>query len=386
MYGKIIQLLFLLAACIAVSCVKEYTPEIKEKDIGNVVIYSQITDVEGMQTVDISKASKLSSRAYLPLKGCLVTVSDNKGNSYTFDDLSNGKYTRRFEKGTLTNGIILRLKVLTPDGEVIESDAETMPSCPPIDSVYWVAVNEPALIEGQMKTGARFYVDLNGKQTDSRYYRWEAIETYEYHTPLPLEWYYNGTVHHIYPPDSSKMVCWQTGVVNQFFSLSTANLKENRFPLFPLHFVDNTTQRLAWGYSLLVNQYAITENAFNFMDKVRLNSNNTGGLYMKQPIAIQGNLHNLTTPDHKVLGYFGVASMHSKRIFIDHIPIPLKYETYCSFWAIDRGLGFFTDYDFPVYLQDNGQHDGYRMVQLNMECFDCTRFHGTTVKPDFWPN
>jgi hypothetical protein len=195
--------------------------------------------------------------------------------------------------------------------------------------------------------GIRFCIDLDASSTDSRFFRFDLTETWEYHATLAAV-------------KSPQKKCWMTGRINDIFLLSTLNLTTNKYHRYPFHFVDNTsTQRLGWCYSLLVRQYTLSEPAYEYWNKIRINSAELGNLYGKQPVAVKGNVHNLSNPEQQVLGFFGAASARWKRIFIkDAINVPYLY-TDCEIFE-------------PPPPPDP-------------QCFNCLLSGGTNIKPDFWP-
>ena len=211
-------------------------------------------------------------------------------------------------------------------------------------------------------------------------------ETWETHAvDYPREWYYDGTVHHIYPPDYSRMVCWSTEKVKDIYTLSTENLDENRYEKYPLNFVSNLTSKLLYGYSLLVNQISLSEEAYAYWDQMRINSTEQGGLYEKQPLSITGNLHNAVDPDQEVLGYFSASSVRSKRNFFVQDVENLEI----LFGAIAPRAYLSTDFreispsDYPAFLM--GDEDTYYEILLSSDCVDCLIYGGTNIKPGFWP-
>jgi hypothetical protein len=175
-------------------------------------------------------------------------------------------------------------------------------------------------------------------------------------------------------------------LVRNVFTLSTQGLAENKYKLFPLHFADNRTSRLVIGYSLLVNQYSISEAAYKYWNQLKINSTDEGGLYDRQPLATQGNMHNITDPTKVVLGFFGASSVTSKRIFVKDVPgLISDYYSPCAIIPLSP-YGFKDLYpmDYPVYIL--GDHNGWQPFILHKECVDCRTFlNGKTTKPDFWP-
>ncbi len=375
----------LIFTLIFTSCIKEFNPVIKSADEKKYVITGSVSNADSAQTVNISMTSPIQAPAYLPVGGCIVSILDDNGNTFNLSETGNGNYSAVIDQVYLTAGTSFKLSVTTPDGEVIESDYDMMTESPSVDSVYYITEDHEGLIEGEFLKGIQFYIDLDGAETGTRYYRWEASETWEYHADFYREWYYDGEIHHIWPPDSSLKVCWRTRYIPRIFTLTTGNLIENKFRKLPLHFVDNLTTKLAYGYSLLIKQYALSETAYTYWDQLRINSEEQGGLYETQPLAIQGNIHSITNPDKEVLGFFGASTVTTKRIFVQNVPnLELDFYSFCNPVVLRKGLVEIDPQDYPAFLM--GDALGYFEVLLNDACVDCTELRGSTIKPDFWPN
>jgi hypothetical protein len=132
-----------------------------------------------------------------------------------------GIYTGQIDSYYLKPGISFKIDIITPDGISIESDFDRMPQCPDVGDIYYEIADLVSEVTGEVTEGIQFYIDLNGENVNNRLYRWEVTETWEHHVDYPREWYYDGTVHHIYPPDYSRMVCWSTETVKDIYTLST---------------------------------------------------------------------------------------------------------------------------------------------------------------------
>ena len=367
------------------SCIVPYDPHIPDKNVNKYVVSGQVNDNSEFQSVSVSMASPIDNPNYIPVSGCYVRIFDDKGNEYELQESDPGIYQVQIDKSYLIPGTSFRVQILTSDGIDIKSDFDQMSECPEIDSVYFIRKEMQSTVPGQITKGLQFYIDLNAGNINSHFFRWEAIETWEHHAKYPKRWWWNGSVHEIIPPDSSKMVCWSTELVKNIYTLATTGLVENRYTMLPLQFVDNHSARLMYGYSLLINQFALSETAYSYWDQLRINSNEQGGLYQKQPLSIVGNLHNYTNPDQVVLGFFGVSSVKSRRIFISNVDdLPFDFTDYCS----PAPLGFFgfreiLPDEYPAYLL--GDNTGPFAIVLGQYCIDCTALGGTTTKPNFWP-
>ncbi len=361
------------------SCIDKYIPPIGSQDSHNLAIFGQITDTEGYQTVSISNSASIifiNSPKFDPVSGCTVILHDNLGNSFNLDEYQPGLYRVWMTKDFLKPGTSYKLNVTTNSGEEIESDYDQLPECPKIDSVYYIRKDIPTTNPNKPLQGIQFYIDMDATNVSSHYFKWEIEETYEHHAVYPKKTYWDGkTIKEANPPDYSMMICWSTEKLKNHYTLSTVNLAQNRISMHPLHFVDNLTQRLTYGYSILVNQYALSSSAYNFWDQLREN-NELGGLYGKQPISIKGNLKNLTSSGKKVLGIFQATSIQTKRIFVRNVVDLELFYPQCD--PQDPPYSLPKNSPVIIYLWNGGK--------LETACVECFAEGGSTKKPDFWPN
>lgn len=367
------------------ACIKPYEPKIDSNAKNKYVVSGRITNTEGWQEVEVSLSSPIESPEYIPVSGCRVNILDDKGNIFLLEENNPGIYHVWMGQEYLTHGASYKVMVITPGREVLVSGFDRMPTGPPVDSVYYSVKDIPTPDPEVNHRVMQFYIDLNAIGNYSQYYKWEVVETWEYHAAHPAEYFYDGAFHQIMPPDYSKNKCWITGLVKNVFTVSTKNLSQNIYNQYPLHFIDGRTSRLGILYSILVRQLALSEEAYNYWEQLRINSNEQGGLYEKQPLAIKGNLQNVTNPDNDVLGYFYAASESTKRYFYHDVEgIVLDFDNGCSEDNLGRfGWREFKPGDYPVFYYFNAVG---ALKILSYECIDCRRLGGTTVKPDFWPN
>jgi hypothetical protein len=365
------------------SCIKPYTPKIDASAEKKYVVSGRVTDKEGWQEVEVSLSSPIESPGYIPVSGCQVMILDDKGNIFSLEEYNPGLYHVWMGQEHLTTGTSYRVRVSTPDGAQLVSGFDKMPAGPKLDTVYYAIKYVPTADPQIFDTVMQFYVDLNAQGSYSQYYKWEIDETWEYQSAHRIEYYYDGTIHHVSPPDYSKMTCWITSSVKNVFTLSTKSLSQNTYNAFPLHGINGHTPRLGILYSILVSQLALTEGAYNYWEQLRINSNEQGGLYEKQPLAIKGNLVDESNPTKDVLGYFYAATESSSRYFYHDIAgITLKFGYDC--YPEELGVGGWHNilpWWYPVYFY----YYKAKIYTFNIECVDCRARGGTIVKPDFWP-
>jgi hypothetical protein len=389
-YSKLRILLFIYGLLIVflslTSCLETYFPEFSSDDVNTLVISGSISDQEGYNYIYVTKATNLEIPRYTFINGCTGFVSDEFGNHYPFENAGEGKYKCWINKDNLIPGIKFKLFVKTPGGIEYESDEEAMPNPTTIDSIYarWVLVQtgDPKI----PKRGLQFFANLHGPNSNSTYYRFVVEETWEYHSPYPIYWYYNGALRHYSQVDFSHMVCYSTASLSAIYTLSTSDLAENKYNGYPLHFIENNSEKLLYRYSVLVKQYGNTAEAYRYLNELRKNIEEQGGLYEKQPLRVNGNMHCLTNPEKKVIGYFMANSISTKRISFSQIEnLNVDLSDYCVPWipkpdGVLRYLKNVSPYLYPVYVLNESV-----LSLADQTCFDCMQRGGSLTKPDFLP-
>jgi hypothetical protein len=364
-------------------CIEPYVPYLKESTVGGFVVNGEVSNQEGYQQVTVSLSSDISNPEYLPLPGCKGSIEDDHGNSFNLEEFEPGSYRAWMDQEHLKPGTSYMIRIHTPSGDEIVSDYDKMPQCPEIDSFYYELKDKVTVNTEKTQKGLQFLIDFSGKESDSHFYRWTVDETWEYNSGYPREHYYDGEFHDIRPPDYTYHTCWITKPVPGIFTLATNTLISNSYKGVRVHFVDNSTNRLYVKYTALIKQHAISEAAYAFWEQLRINSQEQGGLYERQPLSVKGNLHNLSHPEMIIKGFFGAYSFTSKRIFVGGIrDMGVTDGYYCDAHILgNMGWREFGPEDYPVYYTI---WVGPEVRILDHNCIDCRDFGGSLTKPDFW--
>lgn len=366
-----------------ISCIEQFTPKYEKELTNKYIITGEINDIEGYQYITISMTSPIDKPNFLPLTDCIVEVHDDKDNKFIFSEFEDGKYRSYINGNFLVPGTSYKVRIETPAGETIESDYDQMPVCPNIDNVYYERVDLPTSNPNEFVNGVQFYVDVKGSENDSRFYRWEIVETYEYHSFYPIQIYYDGRLNKI-EPDYSKYYCYQTQPVKNIYTVNTSSLLNNNYKKLPLHFVDNKTQKLQHQYSIEITQLALSNEAYTYWNQLQQNATDQGGLFDRQPFNVISNLKSTKNSEVKVLGFFYACSKKSKRYFFSNIPnLNFNFFGMCEPQKLEMGFSPYSPEDYPVYcvIMEDGS-----LGVASSQCFDCTLLGGTTTKPTFWPN
>ena len=369
--GGVFQFILCLISVFLNSCIAQFVPQIEEeKEL--LVVQGLITDQPEPDTIKLSRSLPLGqASAARPVSGYTVSISDNKGDIYYLLEISPGTYiTPTLFKGEIGSFYTLHINSNSQRNNLnYQSIAMEMKPVPPIDSLYYekTVIKNP---EGFSKgiNGCQIFLNTYDPQNKCKYFRWNYSETWIIKLLFPVQ----------------NRICWITEKSHLINIKSTASFNESKIAGYPLLYISNVTDRLLWKYSIVVNQYSLTEDEYIYWEKIQNIAEPSGGLYDIIPAAVSSNISCIENPDEQILGYFSVSSKVSKRIFIeDNFEGIIDQYPNCVIArtpVVDPpGLGIY------VWILDDEPfgRPPYRLLTDKKGCADCT-VRGTTVKPEFW--
>lgn len=366
------------------SCKEKYWPELdKYEDI--LVVDGMITNEPGPYTIKLSLSAPLDSAVIFPFPNCQLVISDNIGNTENLTETEPGVYMTSPDGIQGIVGRKYKLQIVTPEGNNYESALEELRAPIGIDSVYGVIEYRQDEKFAYDLAGYQFYLDTEMAEQDTNYFLWRAEATFHYQSDFTIRWYYDGTLNWFHGPDSLYN-CWKSYKIARIFTGSTQSLNIPKIDKYALHYVNTETRQLSIKYSLFVRQFTISETAYEFWNGIEEQNSEQGSLYATQPFQISGNVYNVENTAEPVIGYFMVAGIAEKRIFMERPPnnIPFHYKV-CE---LDNGdfhsygqLSMADPVFYPIYAIET---PGGRRAVPSQECVDCQLKGGTIAKPDFW--
>jgi len=247
-------------------------------------------------------------------------------------------------------------------------------------------------------------LNSSGPSGEAVYYAWDYHETWEFYVPYRKRAYWEWEpepVVRILPFDEVIFRCWREDFSTEILVGTSQGLQEDKLVNYPIHFLDVKSEKVHWGYSLLVNQYAISEEEYTFLNTLRQNTETTGSIFDPIPAEVSGNIRNLADSLEPVIGYFGASEASSKRVYINRefFPDSIRTSQPRSFCELDTifftpgqpevglaALRFETEGLGKTYL-DTAFLDltpvGFKISPAI--CADC-KLTGSPVKPSYWPN
>lgn len=384
------------------ACVERFEPEVGDYDSA-LVVDGLFSNSASPALVTLSRSFPYDEEEASPVSGASVMIEKEQGESHLLEEVEPGVYRTDPSAFVGEIGARYRLRVGMPDGRQFESTWEELKAAPPIREIRTVAEeripDDPTL---SPVPGMQFYLTTEDAEAKTRYYRWQFEETYQYGLRYPPllgvefgERPGNGEdrVYWLTGDEVEGGVCWKTEKSTRIIVATTENLTEDVVRDFPLHYVDNTTPRLYLRYSLLTQQYAISESYYEFLRKVQQINQTTGSLFDPIPNEVFGNMRGAEGDDSPVLGYFGVAGVTEERIFVDRFDLPpdlqapfgpqcrsdtLEIDFRALYNRMQYGSTVLYDYHYNLF----GDPIGFLVTQG--PCARCAAGGATNQPPDFW--
>jgi hypothetical protein len=248
---------------------------------------------------------------------------------------------------------------------------------PPIDSVNW-----------EQQDDVHIYVSTHDPSNQTHYYRWNYSETSEYHSSFESHLdFIDGKIVFL-EPDAYKTVCYQSFESNRIILGNSSALSSDLINRQPITIVPNDNSKINVRYSIIVRQFALPVEAYEYWRLLNQNNEATGGLFDPQPALLTSNIHCLQDASEPVVGFISGATLQEKRIFIRHAELPDRIpmmEANCIVINTTPDSAVLmlkkNPDDRPAYFT-TGPPQGVAIVPR--KCVDCTFRGGIITKPLFW--
>lgn len=379
---KIERILIFIIVLIGMGCVEEYPPPVADGAVDFLVVDGSINSTTGSVEVILTRAIALDSQdAPPPELNAQLQIEDDNGMVYSLGDYGSGVY--RKDNFIIEDNTAYRLSIKRADGRTYYSEYVSMKNTPPIDSIVW----SPSRLRDEILIQINTHDDAN----NTRYYQWTFEETYEYTSPfLSLYKYENGMVVDI-PREDYVNRCWKSLLSTKIIIASSEELNNDIISNFVVHRIPVGSQELSIKYSILVKQRALTNEAYTYWLNLQQTTENLGGLFDPQPGRVNGNISSVSNPNEPVIGYFDIAAIQEKRIFIASTDLPSDLRTRrdlmgCTVDSVsvqDVGnVGQIGGLALVGPIEEGVTIVGYTYSRIG--CTDCRLQGGALTKPLFW--
>lgn len=314
MRKAIIYMVFLVT--FFTSCEEYYKPAL---DIapGILVVESHVTNDSVQSFVKLSMTQGFYSQVpAVKITGAKVKLIEVGGQSMDGFEYTTGYFT--FPE-TPVSGKKYLIRI-TYKYDIFESDAIVMPPAPTIDSLY--TKNE---IEENYRTdayGAPTLVKTPGRGICIDAPITSKLEYYRFADRAILQWVINPPSKGGPPPPP--FYGWKSIYFNGLFNLAgpkefSVSSKIRQHQLFSLGYNGqaylDTPDQIPVGWILIINQYGITKESYDFHLRLNNQFSAVGNLYDPVQTQVYGNIHCKTSPEKLVLGFFDLNSYRQYRYY-----------------------------------------------------------------------
>jgi len=358
-------------------CREPFDPPV-EKYENILVVDGLITDAAGPHEVRLSRSFPFNENYPAPETGAVVLVRSDVPAEHLFLEAEPGIYR---SDSTLRGipGRAYQLFIVTSEGEEFESGWVELKQAPEIDSITRALTGLTGGPDPNEVPGVRVSVNTHDPGNNTRYYRYEWLETWEILTPIASSFY----------PGEQR--CWRSSLSSQINVATTDHLTTDALTDHPLFVIRTTDNRLAIRYSVLVRQYALSREAYEYWKDLTEVTQNTGTLFDPIPQRVEGNMTHLPDGEVPVLGLFQACGVSSGRIFIEReelpkgLYIPGGFES-CRFYetASPSEMEYYIDHGFEFVDEYVDGNTLFKIYTESSDCFRCT-LSGSNRRPEYWP-
>ncbi|MES2110273.1 MAG: DUF4249 domain-containing protein [Bacteroidota bacterium] len=378
--------IFLLMAISIMACKKPYNPKVIDSPKSYLVVEGVI-NTNDTTAIKISRTVNISNSHTINPVAANVSIESDVGESYPLYQTAAGIYTLA---GIQLDGTHkYRLNITTLDNEnQYRSDFVAVKDAPAIDSVGFKITGK----------GIQIYTNTHDPANHTRYYRYDYLETWKFHSAYSSSWKSDGSSIVPRPPEEQVFYCFKSNASSSIILGSTAKLKQDMLVQLPVTEIESTSEKIELKYSILLRQYALTAEAYKFWETLKKNTEQLGSIFDAEPTQLAGNIHNINDNSDVVIGFISAGAVSLKRVFIANEQLPAGFMTVYPYQcALDSSfydehgshantvqLNLVTGLEVPVSaIFSTAGPSPAGFLGSDALCVDCT-LRGTTKQPDFW--
>ena len=381
MKKRIAYFVLVLLVGLIQSCRDPFEPELRASNL-NFLVVEGFIEVEGESKIRLSRSTEVRSLDEPQIEmGARVFLTNGGNEIWDYQETDLGTYT-------LTGGFDptqnYQLNIWLSNGQQYLSEALNPIISPEIEELGYLRDD----------VGVEIFVSTKGNE-QAQYFLWSYEEHWIFNPGvISFLIYESGTVR--YRREEERVDrCWNSNLFPKIVLQNSSRFADNTILQRELVRIPNQSEKLAQRYSIQVTQRAIDQEAFDFWEILRKNSDDIGGIFSPLPSLINSNIKNILDDTEPVIGFVSMGKSASKRIYINIDEVRP--------WPV-----FIAEYEFCQVLQDTipptqaaiisafesgdrtpardlfnqmGTLIGFRAAETR--CVDCT-LRGSNIKPEFW--
>ena len=290
----------------------------------------------------------------IPVSGASVVIKDDQGNCGDYEEFESGKYELTAEKIQGIPGRYYNIEITFGNGRVFYSPPQVLPVPIEAGNINYKIESRQVLSSSEIlieDTFVDIFIDtpLQNDSGEISHLRWEVEEVYSFTDRTCGPFDYATTCYFNDPSDASEVLLFENKGVQKY--LKGLNVRTRLMVPF---------DEFGGRHYFNVHQYTISQETFEYWEKINIVANQSGSLFDVPPAKVNGNIFERDNEQSIVLGYFEVSGQNILRTFIT--PREIK-----PFQAL------FTCLDWP-YFRDH-----------QAECCNCAVKRGNHIeRPEYW--
>ncbi len=372
-------------ALIWVSCIVPYEPE-ELVNLDDIIVVEGNISLTGPFSIRITRSAPISTYQYGQKtikieRDANVFVRDRQGHTYNFNSVTaQGEYLFDFSGQNPSQQEEYQLVIESQDGRTYETDFRKSLHSSDMELNYKIdTVAEKISI----------YVNSHDPSGLSRYYYWQYSETWDYVSQMPAYCYFDVTKVKETKNNRPWMYrCWNSRASSEIILVETSSLVQDRISDLEIHSINFRDIRITQHYCIDVTQTVLDNDAYLYMENMRKNSYDIGDIFSPQPNEISGNIHCVTDPSVRAIGFVSVCNSVRKMLFINCIGLPGYVREPMppdSILSMDEKVSVL----ISMIQQGYSPHTIDPLANVSYwnltRCIDCRTKGGKPDVPAFWP-
>lgn len=373
----LILITFLLLA--GSGCRDPFEPNVADTDLQYLVVEGFI-ETNAIETkIRLSRTSPIGSTTDIRAEiGANLRLIADSGEIWPFSEGLPGDYHLT---ATLDNQQQYQLEINLRDGSKYLSKSLKPIVSPAIDEVGFY----------RDEFGVEIYLSTQGTM-DAAYFLWQYEEDWIFWPGVTSFLKFENGVVSTRSEDERIDRCWMSTVDPKIVLQNAARFENNTILQRELVRIPILSEKLTKRYSINVKQWALDQEAYDFWEILRKNSDDIGGIFSPLPSFMPSNIIPLEGTSVKAIGHVGMGQSASKRIYINNADVQP--------WRV-----FIPEYEYCIIFPDTIPPSEVHLAFNNIdrvpareiwegmfligyhaatkECTDCT-MRGNGKAPAFW--
>jgi hypothetical protein len=365
---SLVKLSVLAVVLLLSSCIEPFSPPEVNSD-GKHLVVDGFLSVGDTSKIELRHTQNTNDQTTFTVEAnARLSVLSENGQVFPFSEKGNGVYL--LPPVNLNGNVKYRLSIKTSNGNEYMSEYVSVINTPPIDSItYEYDGGRDAMV---------IKVNTHDATNNTRFYRWKFEETYQYRAAFFSSLMLNKKNNAIEYRSDDVNLCWRTQRSANILLGSTIKLSADIIRELPINIVPISTNKFYLRYSILVKQYGLSREGFEYWTDLAKSTQGTGSLFDPQPSQVTGNIKSTTNPKELVFGYFSASRQSVKRIFMSPgrgRPATCMPPDTLSIADARKHVG--------ELLNFHGEMSEFVLATSGV-CADCRTQGGTNIKPAFW--